>query len=168
MCSLNAVCVHEWQWREPQAGKVDWIKACLVVEVINACDPRESGAWRRHQLELLCEGRLGSRNLHVDDRQRPAVLIEEIVRARVAVSGDAHEPRPGEIVCDFQAHAILTVIAVRIEILVGIVVPGSRRNTAVREGWQGIERTGARERPESEALLGYSLVEVEREQRARA
>src|SRR5262249_1809336 len=97
LCRLNAVRVHEWQRREAQAGKADWIKSGLVIEVESARDPREAGAGPGDQVELLREGRLRRRDLHVDDRERAAVLIEKIVSARIAVGRDAHEARPVEV-----------------------------------------------------------------------
>src|SRR5262249_49762772 len=108
---LNTVRVHEWQRREAQAGEADRIKSGLVIEVEKACDPGEAGGGLGGQLDLLRESRVRRRDLHVDDRERPAVLIEKIVSARVAVGGNAHEPRPVEVVCDLQARTTLTVIA---------------------------------------------------------
>src|SRR5262249_22954107 len=131
--SLDAVRVYEWQRREAQAGKADRIKSGLVIEVEDARDPREAGAGLGDQAELLGEGGLWRGDLHVDDGRGPAVFIEKIVSARVTVGGDAHEARPVEVVCDFQAGAVLTVIAFGVKILIRVVVPRSGRKTAVRE-----------------------------------
>ena len=164
----NAVRVHEWQRREGLAGKDDRIESCLVIEIEEACDPRETRARLGDQPELLREGRLGRRDLHVDDRKRSGVLVEQILGARVAVGGDAHEARPIEVVCDLQARAVLTVTPLGIEILIWIVVTRSRGKTPVRERRQRIERAGSGDCHEAEALLSCSLVEVEVEQHVRA
>src|SRR5262249_39994516 len=110
-------------------GEVDRIESGAVVEVEQPRNPRKSGIAPGHHLQLLREGRLGSLQLDIDERQRSAVLIEVIVIASVAIGRDAHEAQGVEVLSHLQTRAVLPDIASGVEVFSGIVVARGRTGT---------------------------------------